>query len=442
MRINNNIPALQVFDSVRSANRLVSGSMLRLSSGFRINSARDDAAGLAISNRMLRQMDGLEMAGRNAMDAISMVQTAEGALTEVHNMIQRMRELAVFAATGHLTEEDREMIQDEVDQLLQEIDDISMRTEFNGIKLFGPKANQAAGFSFFGTESRVASRLMSGVRVSDGFPQGDFSGLELRGLRNPAAPAQTTIIVEGFNPVTGVLDPTYGVSSLVFTLAGGGEIPIHSIEIDNDNKTVKVNLDEPRLGEYAIMQLNTRLNAAGTDVEFNIFDPVNGWDWVDVGSINSPPDPNPFNLNITYRDHSDLIIQTGPARGMEMAIRIPQLNSRTLGLAGIDFVDHDSFLPDSGSAVENPIRTLDRALRDVSSARSSLGAYQNRLESTVASLDVTRENTTIALSRIRDTDMAREMTFFTQNSVLSQAGISIMAQANQRPQQILALVGQ
>jgi len=421
MRINNNIPALQVFDSVRSANRLVSGSMLRLSSGYRINSARDDAAGLAISNRMRRQIDGLEMASRNAMDGISMVQTAEGALTEVHNMIQRMRELAVMAANGHMTDADRQLVQDEVDQLLHEINEISMRTEFNGNKLFGPKANQANGFTFLtapsGTADAALSRVMSGISVSDGFPQGDFTNLTLTSL-------VPNILVAGAGA-----PPIAGAPS--FNLAGGGNVDILSVSVVNDTQ-IRIELGGAHVGEYAIMNVDRREVSPG-NFEVIVPDPSGGWQSVDATTV------TPLNLNISYRDHSDMVLQIGPSSGMEMIIRIPQLNADTLGLTGLDLTLQEFFLP--GSAA-NPIDVLESALRDVSTVRSRLGAYQNRLESTVASVDVTSENTTIALSRIRDTDMAREMTRYTTNSVLSQAGISIMAQANQRPQQILALVGQ
>ena len=421
MRINNNIPALQVFDSIRSANRAVSGSMLRLSSGYQINSARDDAAGLAISNRMRRQIDGLEMASRNAMDGISMVQTAEGALTEVHNMIQRMRELAVMAANGHMTDDDRQMAQDEVDQLLQEINDISMRTEFNGIKLFGPKANQEHGFTFRTENDSAISRVMTGLRVSDGFPQGDFNNIQIIGF--------DPLEIDGVGAAPGG-PPTLGAPT--FNLAGGGDVPIVNVAIEGNQITF--HLGGRHLGEYAVMNVDIRPNSAMAS-GFEITKPVNGvWTAVDAD-----PALTPIVLNATYRDHSDMVLQIGPSQGMEMVIRIPQLNADTLGLSEMDMTYQGFFLPGSN---QNPIDILDRALNDVSVVRSMLGAYQNRLESTVSSVDITGENMNQALSRIRDTDMAKEMTRFTTNSVLSQAGISILAQANQRPQQILALVGQ
>jgi len=419
MRINNNIPALQVFDSIRSANRAVSGSMLRLSSGFKINSARDDAAGLAISNRMRMQIDGLGMASRNSMDGISLVQTAEGGLTEIHNMLQRMRELAIYAATGHMVDEDRQLIQDEINQLLDEIDGISMRTEFNGMKLFGPKANQAHGFSVF-TDDHAPSRVMSGIRVSENFPEGDFNNISFTQLVT-AVPSLAVDVQ---------LAP-----GMTFNLAGGGQAPIADVQVNG--REVRIELGPPHAGQYAVLEVDISLNSAGTAYEITIPNPAGGWmtQTVPPGALVTPID-----MNVRYRDHSAMVLQIGPRRGMEMVIRIPELNRHTLGLSNLDYTSQDFFLPGSNPDT-NPIILLDRAIGMVSEVRSRLGAYQNRLESTVTSLDITNENMAQALSRIIDTDMAREMTFFTQHSILSQAGISIMAQANQRPQQILALVG-
>ena len=425
MRINSNIPALQVFDSIRSANRSVSGSMLRLSSGFKINSARDDAAGLAISNKMRMQIDGLEMASRNSLDGISLVQTADGALTEVHSMLQRMRELAVMAANGHIVDEDRLLIQDEINQLLKEIDEISMRTEFNGMKLFGPKANQAHGFSVF-TDDHAPSRIMGGLRVSDGFPEGNFNNISITQLLGPGPVID--IQLDGVPAGGGVPTP----AGPTFQRVGGGEVPIANVQISGNE--IIFELGPPHVGEYAVMQVNITPDAAGTGYEITIPDPAGGWQVIDAAVAVLPID-----LNVNYRDHSAMVIQIGPSRGMEMIIRIPQLNAETLGLSNLDYTSQEFFLP--GSTV-NPIVMIDDAIRQVSAVRSRLGAYQNRLESTVKSLDITNENMAQALSRIIDTDMAREMTFFTTHSILSQAGISIMAQANQRPQQILALVGQ
>jgi len=394
--------------------------MLRLSSGYKINSARDDAAGLAISNKMRMQINGLEMASRNSMDGISLVQTADGALTEVHNMLQRMRELAVMAANDTMVDDDRQLIQDEVDQLLREIDEISMRTEFNGMKLFGPKANQAHGFSFF-TDDHAPSRIMSGIRVSEGFPEGNFNNISITQLVGPGALDINVQLAAG----------------ATFNLVGGGTVPVTNVTTTPGSNEVIIELGPPFDGEYAVMQVDLRLNAAGTGYEIRVPDPAGGWQLVDAD--NPLPATFPIDMNINYRDHSAMVIQIGASRGMEMIIRIPQLNAATLGLTGMDYTSGHFFQPGSTA---NPIIMIDDAIAHVSAVRSQLGAYQNRLESTVISLDITNENMAQALSRIIDTDMAREMTFFTQNSILSQAGISIMAQANQRPQQILALVGQ
>ena len=471
MRINNNIPALQTYNSIRQANRATQSSMLRLSSGFKINSAKDDAAGLAISNKMRMQINGLEMAGRNAMDGVSLVQTADGGLSEVHNILQRLRELAIKAANDTMEDSDRAKIQTEVDFLLAEIDGISNRTEFNTIKLFGSKANGGNGFTFFDPSTNITSNVVKGASSDLDFPDGDFTftvtgagtpssieitvpsvidvadktfaigsknilfdendtqlsvlqkisdaakelGYEVRGSGN-----QLTIFSQGgvdltYDAATGITNtaPVDGTDATIapgatFTLASGENVPIKDV-VYNDNQITFI-LDHPQLGKKATVQVNGVIDATGTFT------------------------PNTGNMNVsaTYRDYSNIILQIGPSKGLEMNIHIPEVSTKTLGLTEL------SYLPNLESI--NAIDTCDKAINTVSKIRSQLGAYQNRLEYVTASVDITAENMSSALSRIADTDMAREMSFFTQQNVIGQAGMSILAQANQRAQQILQLV--
>jgi len=489
MRLNNNIPALQTFNSIRNANRATQSSMLRLSSGYKINSAKDDAAGLAISNKMRMQINGLDMAGRNAMDGVSLVQTADGALSEVHNMLQRMRELAVKAANDTMEDADRAKVQTEVDSLLAEIDQISNRTEFNTIKLFGPKASGAHGFTFFDPATNVTSNVVKGVTTDGDFPDGDFT-FELTQAGTPSsvvisvptgadvggttfAIGSKNILFEegetplgaldkiedmarelglevritgGSNTITiysqGALDLTYdaatGISDAAtagtnaqlaaspaptFTLASGQQVAIKSIDyVDNQ---IIFTLDHPQLGKTATLQADVLIDAAGN---FTMNDGAN----TVVNASGAIAGGTTYSFSATYRDYSDIIIQIGPNQGMEMNIHIPEVNRKTLGLTQM------SYLPYFESV--DSISTCDKAINMVSKIRSQLGAYQNRLEYTSTSIDITSENMSSALSRIIDTDMAKEMSFYTQQNVISQAGMSILAQANQRAQQILQLV--
>lgn len=302
MRIANNIPALQALGNMNKTNSIVARAMNNMTSGKKINSAKDDAAGLAIANKLRVQIEGLEQASQNSMDGISLLQTAEGALGEIHSMLQRIRELAVQAANGTNEEGDngdRKRMMDEVEALKQEITDTAKKTEYNKIK------------------------VLSGELWNEGTAGGFFN---------------------------------------------------------------------------------------------------------------------------------DLTLQIGANSKMEINISIPKVTANTLG--------YEIPIPDDGKIytleqvtfagatekeeIENcsrSIEVLDKCIADISDLRSYLGATQNRLECTVSSIDTTSLNTVAARSRLEDTDMAKEMTLYSSQNVLSQAATSILAQANQRPQQILQLIG-
>ncbi|GEL08284.1 flagellin [Salisediminibacterium halotolerans] len=281
MQINNNIQAMNAYRNLYQNQEATSKNLEKLSSGMRINRAADDAAGLAISEKMRSQIRGLDMAERNAMDGISMIQTAEGALTEVHDMLQRMRELSVQAANDSYEGEDREQIQEEINQLTDEIDEISDKTEFN------------------------TKQLLAGDQDAD----------------------------------------------------------------------------------------------EETDIEDNAL---------------------------------ALMFQIGPNADQTVDVDIPIMNSERLGLGNVDVTDNES--------ANNAIVSFDAAIADVSDARSEMGAVQNRMEHTINNLQVTQENLSSAESRIRDTDMAEEMTEFTKNNILNQSATAMLAQANQLPQGVLELL--
>ncbi|MFX0571141.1 flagellin Hag [Bacillus pumilus] len=299
MRINHNIAALNTLNRLSANNGASQKNMEKLSSGLKINRAGDDAAGLAISEKMRGQIRGLEMASKNAQDGISLIQTAEGALTETHSILQRVRELVVQAGnTGTQQDEDLTAIKDEMDALISEVDGISERTEFNGKKLLN------------GTFKAPA---------------------------DPAAPAATD-------------------KSLIFQIGA--------------NATQQISVNIEKMDASALGTNDTALNVKSLDVTKFA---ANAPDVADVG-------------------------------------------------------------------YDAQLKIVDDAITQVSAQRSKLGAVQNRLEHTINNLGASGENLTAAESRIRDVDMAKEMSEFTKNNILSQASQAMLAQANQQPQNVLQLL--
>ena len=481
MRINTNIPALRAYNSIKSSDRKLSASMQKLSSGVSISSAKDDASGLAISNKMRMQIAGLEMASRNSMDGISLIQTADGALNEVHAMLHRMRELSVQASNGTYEGDDRQKVQDEINQLIAEIEDVSYKTEFNTLRLFG--ANKRVDFKTIGGEFSDGSIISS---ISKNFPQGNLQyTIENVGLPSEVALdfgsagsiSGTTFSIDGSVPLTystndkttamnetvrylnnlgyeteisgdsviirsttsfpptintiptGVSDsavssgsPTV-ISGISFTDKNGDPVSFSS-EISYNSLKITVNSIPP--AELTI-DLNIVKNSSGNPIigGKNI-DPITG---AVTGNLEQ-------SATIKNKDFGNLVLQIGANQFMDMVLELPEISSKALG---IDALKDDGYM--NLDNLQSSISICDGAIAKISLYRSSLGAYQNRLEHTVTSLDVTTENTSLALSRIVDTDMAKEMTNYTAKNIAVQAGMSIMAQANQRPQQVLQLIG-
>ncbi|MCM3137637.1 flagellin Hag [Bacillus safensis] len=305
MRINHNIAALNTLNRLSTNNGSSQKNMEKLSSGLRINRAGDDAAGLAISEKMRSQIRGLEMATKNSQDGISLIQTAEGALTESHAILQRIRELVVQAGnTGTQQEEDLASIQDEISNLQDEITSISTRTEFNGKK------------------------LLDGTYSSKGTDEGGEA------------------------------------QSLVFQIGA--------------NATQQITLNIENMGASVL----------GTD---------------------------------------------GTAEGEDGAGSVARIDvTKFISASGEDGEEAAGF--------DAQLGIIETAIKQVSAQRSKLGAVQNRLEHTINNLSASAENLTAAESRIRDVDMAKEMSEFTKNNILSQASQAMLAQANQQPQNVLQLL--
>ena len=370
----------------------------KLSSGYKINRAADDAAGLAISEKMRKQIRGLTQASANAQDGISAVQTAEGALTEVHDMLQRMNELAVKAANGTMSESDRDAIQSEVDQLVTEIDRVSTTTKFNETYLLKGSNNGTAGkLVYNGTVGQSISidteKGTGTVGITSGATGTTSDNTSYSG-KTVSANGKTYILVES---TTG----TMSVSQAVDDLTKGTTKAYSSMDAlmsgikrdDHQNiKTITFDSVNSNLKVEAFANLNDA-------IDFSLH----------VGADSS--DDNKINLNIS------------------------SMSARGLGINGLDISgDND----DNATAA---IDTIADALQRVSAQRATLGAVQNRLEHTIANLDNVVENTTAAESAIRDTDMATQMVTYSNNQILAQAGQAMLAQSNQSNQGVLSLLG-
>ncbi|MFV9510524.1 flagellin [Tepidibacillus sp. LV47] len=379
MRINHNIAALNTYRQLSNNNVNTQKSLEKLSSGLRINRAGDDAAGLAISEKMRAQIRGLEMASKNAQDGISLIQTAEGALNEVHSILQRMRELAVQAANDTNTNKDRFELQKEANQLAEEITRIGNNTEFNTMKLLD--GNLTSIFHIGANEGQNLSLEIGDMRAE--------------ALSVVAASAVMTYDITGTNATT--ITPTN-----LDNLKGGA----YTAEVAaNGTVTLK--------DEAGNTVASATLADAGTSVTLSITNAnylVDGTTQVD--------------LTIDIKD-TDTTTAVATNAG-SISINVLEKGE------GISIMTSN----DASSAITKIQTALDR----VSAERSKLGAVQNRLEHTINNLGTASENLTAAESRIRDVDMAKEMMEFTKNNILQQAAQAMLAQANQLPQGVLQLL--
>jgi flagellin len=386
MRINHNISALNAWRSLDQVNSSMGKTLEKLSSGLRINRAGDDAAGLAISEKMRGQIKGLDTAVKNAQDAISLIQTAEGALTETHSILQRMRELAVQAATDTNTDVDRNQVQLELDQLREEIDRISRTTEYNTMKLLDGKIE-----SFRGT---VDAKVVTGGNIN----------VQLSAVSSKAKEG-TYIIEVGqlSNNATSALDVkitliTAGGMSVNIATIGAASAKIGNITFKWDKNTFKIS------------------DFGGA---------------LPVGEI---VDSAVVRVEGVHTAANQLVFQIGANEGHNIVLGIDDMSAKALGLttSSLKATDQDS--------AERSIMVVDAAIHKVSTARASLGAVQNRLEHTISNLGVASENLTAAESRIRDADMAKEIMEFTKQQILMQSANAMLAQSNMIPQNVLQLL--
>lgn len=398
MRINHNIASMNTNRSLGVNRGNTQKSLEKLSSGLRINRAGDDAAGLAISEKMRGQIRGLNKASSNAQDSISLVQTAEGALAETHSILQRMRELAVQSSNDTNTDSDRKELQAEVKQLTAEIDRIGNTTEFNTKKLLDGSAK--------GVKEAVDGSL---------------------NINNNTSKVAIDMAVTGANAATLSAIRTDGAYNGAVAIIRVSESTTWAATdykvIGKDGKTltsVAVAAGQISLaGTSASMVLSTAANLSAANISAMKVGESITLVFGEAKSASAELD-------------NSIMAQIGANSGQTMFISIDDMRSTAIGVDTIDI----STKWGAATAIE----TVNNAITQVSSQRSSLGAVQNRLEHTINNLDTSSENLQASESRIRDVDMAKEMTEFTKNNILTQAAQAMLAQANQQPQSVLQLL--
>ena len=386
----------------------------KLSSGYKINRAADDAAGLSISEKMRKQIRGLTQASSNAQDGISAVQTAEGALNEVQDMLQRMNELAVKAANGTNSEDDRNYIQDEVNQLIKEIDRVSTTTKFNETYLL--KGDDTVKFTATPTAG-LDTTLTDGSDTAQ-------------------ATIKITIAADSYKTEGGKSDVTFSLMGKNFSVR---------LEETDDNKTLATKLAKA-MNENKITDSNVGAFTASADDAGKIT--LTAAEKGKVADTTVIKDGAKLTAEGTGVLTLDLHVGADSTSDNQISVDIKQMSATVLGLKTGNSTTGDATgnldtLLVNGKDDKNAraaIDTIASALQEVSKQRSALGAAQNRLEHTISNLDNVVENTTSAESSIRDTDMATEMVKYSNNNILAQAGQAMLAQANQSNQGVLSLL--
>lgn len=399
MIINYNVSSMIANNALARNDSALSKSLERLSSGYKINHAKDNAAGLAMSRRMNAQLRGLSTAGDNANDGISIVEIADGAMSEVHDILQRMNELAVKSCNGTLSENDRAAIDEEIQALKEEIERIGETTQFNGQNLLDGS---------FDLKGYTNTQAVTVDYYSEGIAYGIYQidSIEPEFYEEELPTGEKKLFLKDSTKVGKITD------------ADGNEIKNYTVSVKYDELTITAN------GGFELkMTLNTEKMETQKD-------PATGDPILDANGV--PMYEKITDLELDLTGIGSMTLQIGANEDQTLELRMPPITMKNLGLTHTDVLTEES----SGNAIDE----IADAITFVSSIRSSLGAYQNRLEHTVTNLDVTSENMTSAYSRIMDVDMATEMTKYSSYQVISQAATSMLAQANERPSQVLQLL--
>lgn len=374
MKICYNSPAMLANNALtRNDNRLTQ-SLQRLSSGLKIVEAKDNPAGLAMGKKMNAQLKGISVATQNSSESISVIEIADGALSEVHEILQRMNELAIHASNGAMSDDDRKTIEAEIVQLKAEITRISNTTQFNG------------------------QTLLNGNFDLKGYT--DEEGLKVGYYSDQVTPGK------------------YEIGNLNIVYDANGEIDVAGSNFaGGSGGDLKFPTDAKITSAYGNTVTVTSLSNPNFEMNFKV----------------TPPVTFPMtNVEVDITGMGAMTMQIGANEGQTLDIRIPAITLENLKIKDLSF--------DSQEAARDGIEDIAGAISYVSATRSRLGAYQNRLEHTINNLDVVNENMTAAYSRIMDVDMATEMTEYTTVQVIAQASMSMLAQANERPAQVLQLL--
>jgi len=470
MKINTNITAIRANFNLNSVQSKLTASTTKLSSGYRINKAADDAAGMAISQKMHAQIRGLQRASDNGSDGISFIQTAEGALNEIEGMLQRCRELSVQAANETNTIDDKKAIQREIDNLLSEIDRLAEQTEYNtmsvldgsccrqsssdnvGVKLVSASDDVALTDYTF-TVDEVASQATFEMTINftaDEVVSEDALGdIQINGevitVREGMTYQEVYADIRDYCEMMNIdVLPTDGAGNAC-ELSAATSLTFTSILYGSDQK-ISVTTDNAELASK--LGIDGASGSDGTDAKVTL-DYNSGFTSTATvfcsGERVEVSDRNGFSMifnvaeaeagseaTVTMLDAGYVAIQIGANEGQSIDISVPPVTAEALNINKLNVCTY------AGAGIA--ITAFDDAIKELSSIRSKLGAYQNRLDTAVNNLDTTSENLTEACSRIEDVDMSEEMTKYTQYSVLVQAGTSMLAQANNQPQNILQLL--
>lgn len=480
MKINRNMSAVVANRQLLRTENKLSISMGRLSSGYKINKAGDNPAGMAISSKMKAQIDGLDQAEANSDDGQSVLRIADGALNEVSNMLQRIRELSVQAANGTNSYSDRQSIQDEIDQLTQEVDRISTDTEYNKKTLLDGSANTRVYVSGTHQDKTKFARSATRIDFSEEVLPGDYTvevktpakqaeyQLDLSGLINDPDFEGGTISVNGegieykkgmsaddvYNQMISVADEIGCKFEKDPNTAGG-----YKITADNrgSKETLTIGMSEEMAKKTGLSHAqgvvqNTddksyKLVTGGKDAEIELKDGFGSTVISNVeGNRVKITDKGGFSMDfllsgdvkdkdvLTFQvtDVGAMTIQIGANQYQNMDVNIPEVSSESL------YLDTVNVAVNGGA--DKAISTMDAAIAKLSAIRSGIGACTNRLEYASSSLAETQEDMTTAYSGLMDTDMASEMTEYTQQNILEQAAVSVLSQANDIPQQVLSLL--
>jgi flagellin len=403
MKIAYNASAVLANNALFRNDQRLSKTLQRLSSGLKLTAAKDNPAGMAMGRRMKSQLEGMSVAHQNSNDAISVIEIADGAMMEVHDIMQRINELAVKANNEILMEVDRKMIQDEVASLKLEITRIANTTEFNGQRILD------------------GSFDLKGYTYDVGTPAGTGPGSYVYGAVDVKVTGYSDYVKTGM----------YWLDTLDVKFDYKGNIVFDAdttFTSDEDSGTTPPRMKLPDTANISSVDGNVITITADRGFELKLEVRIQPEDIPDTGTVQL----NFTDILVDVVGFGSMDTQVGANEGQQLDIRIYRLSLENMGISNIDLSTEEG--------ARDALTKMGPAINYVSTARSHMGAYQNRLEHTISNLDTTTENLTAAYSRIMDTDMAEEMTEYTTLQILVQASTSMLAQANERPATVLQLL--